>query len=152
MIMDCGKPMIIGSVPVPCHDTPGTALLPGALSRSDQDPRQSQAKDIEEEAREVHGISKRTLERARRALRIPTAKRDDGWWISLPEHEGDLTEPPERQTPLPAKTANTANTVFKGDVGGVGGVDLHCESCGAPISPLRLAQAGQLCVRCEASP
>ena len=32
-------------------------------------------KDVEEEAREAHGISKRTLERARGALRIPAAKR-----------------------------------------------------------------------------
>jgi hypothetical protein len=50
-------------------------------------------KDVEEEAREGHGISKRTLERARKDLRIPAAKRADGWWISLPEHEGDLVKP-----------------------------------------------------------
>ena len=37
------------------------------------------------------GISKRTLDRARADLRIPAVKRGDGkWWISLPEHEGDL--------------------------------------------------------------
>jgi hypothetical protein len=47
-------------------------------------------RDVEEEAREGYGISKRTLERARKDLRIPAAKRADGWWISLPEHEGDL--------------------------------------------------------------
>ena len=36
-------------------------------------------KEVEEEAREVHGISKRTLDRARRDLRIPSAKgRPDG--------------------------------------------------------------------------
>jgi hypothetical protein len=28
---------------------------------------------------------------------------------------------------------------------------LHCEPCGTPISPLRYAQAGCLCVRCEAT-
>jgi hypothetical protein len=50
-------------------------------------------KDVEEEAREAHGISKRTLERARKDLRIPAAKRADGWWLSLPEHEGDLPGP-----------------------------------------------------------
>jgi AAA domain len=49
-------------------------------------------KDVEEEAREAHGISHATLKRARGELRIPAAKRADGWWISLPEHEGDLRD------------------------------------------------------------
>ena len=44
------------------------------------------AKDIEEEAKEAHGISKRTLDRARQKLKIPSAKRGDRWWISLPEY------------------------------------------------------------------
>jgi hypothetical protein len=48
--------------------------------------------EVEDEAREVHGISLRTLKRARSDLRIPAAKRGDTWWISLPEHEGDLRE------------------------------------------------------------
>ena len=59
-------------------------------------------KDVEEEAKEAHGISKRTLERARGILRIPAVQRPTGppkgkagtpameWWIALPEHEGDL--------------------------------------------------------------
>jgi AAA domain len=51
------------------------------------------ARDVEEEAREAHRISKRTLDRARGDLKIPAAKRDDGWWISLPEHEYDLRVP-----------------------------------------------------------
>ena len=68
-------------------------------------------KDIEEEAKEAHGISQRTLNRARSDLRIPSAKRADGrWWISLPEHEGDLNGP------LPAKTANSANLGRVGNV------------------------------------
>lgn len=108
-------------------------------------------KEVEEESRQAEGIAPRTLDRARKSLRIPAAKRADGWWISLPEHEGDLMGPPERETALPAKTANTANTALKGPLGGVGGLDLHCEQCGAPISPLRLAQAGQQCSRCEAA-
>ncbi len=40
-------------------------------------PRAS--KEVEEEAREVHGISKRTLDRARRELKIPAAQRPGGW-------------------------------------------------------------------------
>ena len=68
-------------------------------------------KDVEEEAREANGISLRTLNRARADLRIPSAKRGDGrWWISLPEHEGDLKEP------LPAKTANSAKVGTVGNV------------------------------------
>lgn len=68
-------------------------------------------RDVEEEAKEAHGISKRTLDRARSDLRIPSAKRADGrWWISLPEHEGDL------KGPLPAKTANSANLGTHGNV------------------------------------
>ncbi len=44
------------------------------------------------------------------------------------------------------------------DTDGADGADLrgtespHCGRCSAPISPLRLAQAGPLCVRCEAAP
>jgi len=69
-------------------------------------------KDVEEEAREAHSISLRTLNRARADLRIASAKRGDGrWWISLPEHEGDLKEP------LPAKAANSANAGTVGKVG-----------------------------------
>jgi len=61
-------------------------------------------KDVEEEATQIHGIARRTLERARRTLRIPAAKRPTGqprnkdgpaatkWWIALPEHEGDLAD------------------------------------------------------------
>lgn len=68
------------------------------------------AKDIEEEAREAHGISKRTLDRARRTLRIPTAKRGNRWWISLPEHESDLQA-------VPAETAKNAKDAKPGTVG-----------------------------------
>jgi hypothetical protein len=108
-------------------------------------------KDVEEEAREVHTIAKRTLERARRALRIPTAKRTDGWWISLPEHEGDLNDPPERETALPAKTAKDAKDASPDGLGGLGGLDPQCGQCGAPISHLRYAEVGLLCGRCEAA-
>ena len=54
-------------------------------------PRRS--KEVEEEAHEGHGISKRTLDRARSRLRIPAKKHGQDWWISLPEHEGDLNDP-----------------------------------------------------------
>ena len=71
-------------------------------------------KDVEDEARQAHGISLRTLNRARADLRVPSAKRGDGrWWISLPEHEGDL------KGPLPAKTANSANSANPGTAGNV---------------------------------
>jgi len=102
--------------------------------------------EVEDEAK-GNAIAKRTLDRARRALRIPAAKREDGWWISLPEHEGDLTEPAR-----PAKTAKDAKPATRGSVGNVGILDPHCERCGAPVSPLRYAQAGSLCARCEAQP
>jgi len=102
--------------------------------------------EVEDEAK-GNAIAKRTLDRARRALRIPAAKREDGWWISLPEHEGDLTEPAR-----PAKTAKDAKPATRGSVGNVGILDPHCERCGAPVSPLRYAQAGSLCGRCEATP
>jgi len=69
------------------------------------------AKDVEEEAREVHGITKRTLDRARQALKIATAKRGNRWCIALPEHEGDLV------TYAPAETSNDANNATTGTVG-----------------------------------
>ena len=70
------------------------------------------ARDVEEEARQAHMISKRTLDRARQDLRIPTAKHGARWWISLPEHEGDLAD-------LPAETAKDAKDASLGTVGNV---------------------------------
>lgn len=86
-------------------------------------PRPS--KEIEEEAREAHGISKRTIERARKDLRLPAQKRGTDWWVSLPEHEGDLrdkSKPLKGETSRPAKTAKDAKAASPGDVGGVGGL------------------------------
>ena len=80
-------------------------------------------KDVTEEAREVADISEKTLKRARSALRIPAAKRADGWWISLPEHEGDLRNPPESETPSPAKSAKGAKTSSPRHVGPLGPLD-----------------------------
>lgn len=89
------------------------------------------AKDVEEEAREAHGISKRTLDRARQVLKIPTAKRGARWYIALPEHEGDLNDVPA-ETVKDAKDASTgtvgnhakdANAASPGVVGNVGTVD-----------------------------
>jgi hypothetical protein len=86
-------------------------------------------KEVEEEAREAHSISQRTLKRARKALHVPAAKRADGWWISLPEHEGDLRapdEPSEGETAPPAKSAKGSKAASPGHVGTVGtlpGVD-----------------------------
>jgi hypothetical protein len=88
------------------------------------------AKDVEEEAREAFGITKRTLDRARQAMKIATAKRGSRWWISLPEHEGDLADVPA-ETGKDANVANAgtignhaknANTAFPGEVGNVGTV------------------------------
>jgi hypothetical protein len=61
--------------------------------------------DVEGEAREVHDIQAPDLKRARSSLRISTAKRGNSWWISLPEHEGDLRDLPEDETPPPGKSA-----------------------------------------------
>jgi hypothetical protein len=41
--------------------------------------------------------------RARSDLRIPAAKRSTGWWIALPEHEGDLRDGVEGPPRLPGK-------------------------------------------------
>jgi hypothetical protein len=80
-------------------------------------PRRS--KDVEEAAKEAHNISQKTLKRARLALRIPTAKHGDAWWISLPEHASDLKDP-KGKTPLPAKRAKGAKDASPGPVGPVG--------------------------------
>lgn len=76
-------------------------------------------RDVEEEAREIHDISQRTLKRARTALRIPAAKHGDMWWVSIPEHEGDLRDP-KGKTPLPAKSAKGAKVPSPGRVGTLG--------------------------------
>ena len=80
-------------------------------------PRRS--KEVEEEARQAHGITPRTLDRARSVLRIPAKKHGTDWWISLPEHEGDLNSP-EGKTPSPAKGAKDAKDVGEGAVGVLG--------------------------------
>jgi hypothetical protein len=80
-------------------------------------------KDVEEEAREVHGIAKRTLERARGALRIAAGKSGPDWWISLPEHAGDIAD-------ASAKSAKYAKTAPPGVLGGDGGLDLELDGPG----------------------
>jgi hypothetical protein len=76
-------------------------------------------RDIEDEAKNAHGIAKRTLDRARRDLRIPAGKSQSGaWYIALPEHEGDLRE----VCRLPAKTAKDANSGSNSGDGGLGGL------------------------------
>jgi AAA domain/DnaB-like helicase N terminal domain len=113
---------------------------PGEKTRADDYLRKALAdgprrsKDVEEEAQQAHGISKRTLDRARRDLSIPAVKGASGaWWISLPDHEGDLHE--AAKADLPAKIAkdakpdtvgnqaNDAKAVSTGDVGTVGILD-----------------------------
>jgi hypothetical protein len=82
-------------------------------------------KDVEAEAREVHGISKRTLDRARKNLNIAAASKGTSWWIALPEHEDDLKDLPDTPsgpgTPsdLPAETAKSAKSAKSGIVGNV---------------------------------
>jgi len=75
-------------------------------------PRPS--REVEDEARNGYQIVKRTLDRARQALNIATAKRGRTWCMALPEHEGDLAE----YTP-PAETANNAKDANAGTVGNV---------------------------------
>jgi hypothetical protein len=70
------------------------------------------AREVEEEARVVHAIAKRTLDRARRELGIAARKCGDPWWIALPEQEGDLAE-------LPAETAKDAKRANLGTLGNV---------------------------------
>lgn len=73
-------------------------------------------KEVEEEAREAHGITKRTLERARAELKIAAGKSGPDWWIALPEHAGRIAD-------AHAKSANTANPSPQGVPGGVGGLE-----------------------------
>jgi hypothetical protein len=78
-------------------------------------------KDVEEEAKQIHGIATRTLERARGTLRIPAAQRPTGeprnkddpaateWRLALPGHEGDLAGAgPDRQRPQPGTPSQRA--------------------------------------------
>jgi RecA-family ATPase len=61
--------------------------------------------DVKEEAAEAYSISLATFKRAREGLRLPAQKRAGGWWMSLPEHEGDLRD---LTKPLPGETASPA--------------------------------------------
>lgn len=77
-------------------------------------------REVEEEAKEAHGIAKRTLERARSELNLPAGKSGPDWWIALPEHQGDIAGAwATRQ----AKSANSANSAPRNGVGGVGGLE-----------------------------
>ncbi len=54
-------------------------------------------KDVEEEAEQVHGISVRTLKRARKQLgviaeQVNVSKGRNEWWLSLPTHQGTEAE------------------------------------------------------------
>lgn len=68
------------------------------------DGRWRRSNDVKEEAREMYGITPRTLERARKEMGIaakqfPTDPRGKNeWWITLPEQVGTVTEPPPTQT------------------------------------------------------
>lgn len=78
-------------------------------------PRPS--REVDEEAKEAHGIAKRTLDRARREMNIAIRKCGAVWWISLREHEGDIDE--AAAAALAAKTAKDANHAKLGTVGNV---------------------------------
>jgi hypothetical protein len=60
------------------------------LKEALDDNKKRRTKDIEEEAREVHGISQRTLERARKKLGVIAVQEPSGpkgkseWWLMLP--------------------------------------------------------------------
>lgn len=107
------------------------------------------SKDVEEDGIEA-GYSKRTLDRARQDLKIARRKVGKVWWISLPEHEGDLDEVPA-ETAKDAKDANpgTVGKVAKdaspaspGEVGNVGILpERDCPACGK-LTPVR--QDGKL--------
>jgi hypothetical protein len=84
------------------------------------------SRETEEEAREVHDISPRTLKRARADMRIPARKLGTDWWISLPEHEGDLKD----LKPSPAKSAKDAKAPSPGTVGTVGTLPRSGEDAG----------------------
>lgn len=68
------------------------------------DGRWRRTNEVKEEAREMHHISSRTLDRARKELGIaakqfPTdPKGKNEWWITMPEQVGTVTEPPPTQT------------------------------------------------------
>ena len=90
-------------------------------------PRRS--KDVDDEAAQAHGIARRTLARARAGLRLPAGKRDSGpagrdgrrkaeWWISLPEHEGDLRAP--YTDPAAGNDAKAASPPGGGNLGTLG--------------------------------
>lgn len=73
--------------------------------------------EVKEEAREMHHISSRTLDRARKDLGIaakqfPTDPRGKNeWWITLPEQVGTATEPKPTQTATETdKEGQTAKT------------------------------------------
>jgi hypothetical protein len=94
-------------------------------------------KEVGEEAQQVHGIAKRTFDRARSDLRIPAHKRADGWWISLPEHEGNLRNPTEPETLSPPKTAKDAKAASPDSVGTLDILDPppepDCPWCDQPL-------------------
>ena len=82
-----------------------TALAPG--------PRAT--REVEEEALQAHSIAKRTLVRARGELNIVPVKRGKAWFISLPQHAGDLRE--QADSPSPAETPNSTKDAKDGIVG-----------------------------------
>ena len=86
-----------------------------AFLRSALDGAWCKTTDIQEEAKQAHGISERTLNRARKGLAVvakkfPTGKDGKGeWWLSLPEQAASNPEPKAE-----SKGANESGGVSKG--------------------------------------
>lgn len=81
--------------------------------------------ELDDEARQAHGITKRTLERARSKLRtesVIVCIKAGSWWLALAEHEGDIP------SASAAKTAKTANHASGDGVGGLGGLETTTRS------------------------
>jgi len=83
------------------------------------DGRWRRTNDIIEEAREVHLISKRSLERVRKALGVvakqfptdPHGKNE--WWLTLPEQVGTVTDPQPTQTATVTDDAGQTATTYE---------------------------------------
>jgi len=78
-------------------------------------PRRS--REVEEEAREAHGIAARTLDNARRRLGVQAHKIDKEWWIELPDEPRTQERNPQGVASLRPSThsSDAADTDLGGD-------------------------------------
>ena len=101
----------------------------------------------------AHGVVTRVTAGQGYAHKWELSGRARGWHDAaetspeMADGQTETTTDTRTSAPFAPSSSPQADDLFSG-----ADDDPHCGRCGAPVSPLRYAQAGPLCGRCEAAP